>query len=62
MNRQHKKLGMASQGCSHVTYTKGFRYHNDPQIMITIYDTRFGNGNATTVELHVKWAKSLEKI
>jgi hypothetical protein len=54
---------MATRGCSHVTNKKGFRYHIDPKIMITIYNTRFAKRNARAAELHViNFDKLCDKI
>jgi hypothetical protein len=59
MHKQLKKLKEATRGCSHIVNRRGFRYHIDPKIMITIYNSRFGNGNATAAEIHVNFFDEL---
>lgn len=53
MSGQNKKLKMATQTCNHVSNTKGFEFHINPKVMITLYGTRFVYGNATAAEWHI---------
>jgi hypothetical protein len=53
---------MSTRGCSHLA-KKVFRYRIDSKLMITIYNTKFANGNATTADLHViNFDKLCDKI